>query len=159
MIELLALILLQQGGSADTMTQSALKNTLQHTRASAGLYEAAAKKHGKSFPFVTFAHTERRHEKLLLDLLKTYNITAPAPPKIAVPVTLSAVLKQGQLEEKETLIETKRALGFVKQTDIEEVLTVIQLTARDIHLPAVEKKLGPNLPHPTAKEIKRLRGR
>ena len=159
MIELLALVLLQQGGSADTMTQSALKNTLQHTRASAVLYEAAAKKYGKSFPFVTLAHTERRHEKLLLGLLKTYNITAPAPPKVAVPITLSAVLAQGQQAEQETLAETKRALGFVKQADIEDVLTVIELTARDSHLPALRKKLGPTLPHPTAKEIKRLRGR
>ena len=81
MIEALALIVLGQTGGVDMMTQSALVGALQEVRSSAQFYESAAQQQRKTFPFADLARTERRHERLLLGLLKTYHVAVPEPPK------------------------------------------------------------------------------
>jgi hypothetical protein len=148
MVGALALVLLLgQTGGTDMMTQSGLTSVLQEVRGSAAFYESAAQRHGKLFPFADLARTERRHERLVLALLKTYSVAAPSPPKVSmVPKTLPETLKLAVRLEKHTISECGHYLGFITQQDIDDIFTVIKVTARDIHLPALQARLGPEGP-------------
>lgn len=150
---------MQTSAGLDMPTQSGLISLLQQTRASAALYEAGAKRHGKSAPFAALARTERRHEKLLIDRLKQAHVALPAPPKVGIASELSPLLKQALQQEKETLSEAERCLGFIKQRELVDLLMVIKLTCRDEHLPLLKKKAGAVPPRPSKAEIQRLRGR
>ena len=150
---------MQSSAGLDMPTRSGLISLLQQTRTSATLYEAGAKKQGKAFPFMAFARTERRHERLLVDALKRARIAPPSPPKVVIASELSPLLKQALLQEKETLSEAERCLGFIKQRELVDLLMVIKLTSRDEHLPLLKKKAGEAPLHPSKAEIQRLRGR
>jgi hypothetical protein len=158
---LVCALLLGQTGGTDMMTQSALSSVLQEVRGSAMFYESAAQRHGKSFPFTDLARTERRHERLVLVLLKTYSMTPPGPPKASmVPKTLTETLKVAVGLEKHTIRECDHYLSFVSQQDINDIFTIIKITSRDIHLPALQERLGPEGPvRLTPAQVRQLRDR
>jgi hypothetical protein len=130
------------------MTQSALTSVLAEVRVSALFYESAAGRYGKAFPFAELARTERRHERLVLGLLKTYSVVEPMPSNsmIQVPPSLTETLRRSVVLEKNTIKECSHYLGFIKQQDINDVFTIIKITSRDLHLPQLLKKLGPEAP-------------
>ena len=159
MIEALALIVLGQTGGVDMMTQSALVGALREVRSSAQFYESAAQQQRKTFPFADLARTERRHERLLLGLLKTYQVAVPEPPKpTPLPKTLTETLKIGVGLETHTVSEYSHFLGYVKPQDINDIFTIIKVTARDLHLPALQKKLGQEgSPKLTPTQVRQIR--
>ena len=142
------------------MTQSALTSVLQDVRGSALFYESAAGRYGKAFPFADLARTERRHERLVLGLLKTYSVAEPTPVKLAAPVpgSLADALRRSVVLEKNTVKECTHYLGFVKQQDINDIFTIIKITSRDLHLPLLQKKLAPEEPLSlTPAQVRRVR--
>jgi hypothetical protein len=141
------------------MTQSALTSVLQDVRGSALFYESAAGRYGKAFPFADMARTERRHERLMLGLLKTYFVTEPAPVKLVAPVpgSLTDALRKSILSEQNMVKECSRYLGFIKQQDIGDIITIIKITSRDLHLPLLQKKLAPPAPTLTPAQVRKIR--
>lgn len=148
---------MQSSAGMDLATRSGLISVLQQTRASATLYEVAAKQYGKVLPFTMFAHTERRHEKLLLSALKRARVTLPPPPKVAAPEGLKALLTRALQQEREAKNEAERCLQFIKSPELVDLLTTVKLTSRDLHQPPLVKKLAATLPRPSKQEIQRLR--
>lgn len=150
-----------KGGSADMMTQSALKSLLAEVRGSARFYEEATRRHGKHFAFAELARTERRHERLLLTLFQSYNVSVPEPPiALPVPPALSETLRLALGLEAQSVNECSHYLSFLKQQDIVDIFTIVKITARDLHRPALQKKLGPSGPPPlTPAQVKQLRER
>jgi hypothetical protein len=148
-----------QTGGVDIMTQSALKSVLQQVRVSALLYEGAAPRHGKAFPFAKLAQDERRYELLFLGLLKRYAISAPPPPKASPAArSLTEVLRQSVAQEKRLVSECSHYLNFVKPQDIRDALMIVRATARERHLPVLQKKLGPEgPPHLTPEQVRQVR--
>ena len=159
MVGILALLVLAQSGGVDMMTQSALTGILQEVRSSASFYESATQRFGRNFPFAELARTERRHERLVLGLFKTYAVTIPALLK-ARPVTgsLQETLRRSITLERGVVRECSHYLGFVKPQDMIDIFTVIKVTARDLHLPALQKKLGGDEPpRLTPTQVRQLR--
>lgn len=150
---------MQPSALLDSATRSGLVALLQQTRVSAMLYEAGAKRYPRALPFATLARTERRHERLLREALLRARASLPPPPPLSLSKELGALLKQAVQQEQETQAEAERCLGFVRPRALVDLLTVIQLTSRDEHLPLLKKKLGPSPPKPTKAELQRLRGR
>lgn len=141
------------------MTQSALTSVLQDVRGSALFYESAAGRYGKAFPFADMARTERRHERLMLGLLKTYSVTEPssAKPMGKLPISLTETLRLSTTWEQNMVKECSRYLGFVKQQDISDIITIIKITSRDLHLPLLQKKLAPPTPTLTPAQVRKIR--
>ncbi len=141
------------------MTQSALTSVLQDVRGSALFYESAAGRYGKAFPFADMARTERRHERLMLGLLKTYSVTEPisAKPMGKLPSSLTETLRLSFTWEQTMVKECSRYLGFVKQQDIGDIITIIKITSRDLHLPLLQKKLAPPAPALTPAQVRKIR--
>ncbi len=141
------------------MTQSALTSVLQDVRGSALFYESAAGRYGKAFPFADMARTERRHERLMLGLLKTYSVTEPisAKPIGKLPSSLTETLRLSIIWEQNTIKECSHYLGFVKQQDIGDIITIIKITSRDLHLPLLQKKLAPPAPALTPAQVRKIR--
>jgi hypothetical protein len=146
-------------GGVDMMTQSALTSVLQDVRGSALFYESAAGRYGKAFPFADMARTERRHERLMLGLLKTYSVTEPisAKPMGKLPSSLTETLRLSFTWEQTMVKECSRYLGFVKQQDIGDIITIIKITSRDLHLPLLQKKLAPPAPALTPAQVRKIR--
>lgn len=129
------------------MTQSALTSVLQEVRTAAAFYEQAARRFGPAFAFAPLAQDERRHERLLLRLLKTYRVMppkAPAPPPL--PKTLPEALKQSIRLENHTLAECSHYLRFLKPREIIDLVGVVKVSAQDLHLPRLQRRLGGDKP-------------
>jgi hypothetical protein len=149
---------MQQNGGADMMTQSALTSVLREVRLNAAFYEQAARRFGHAFAFAELAQTERRHERLLLGLLKTYRIAAPKPPPpLPLPNTLPETLKQSVRLEQHAAAECRHYLRFLKQRDIVDLVGVVKVSAQELHLPRLQKKLGgATSPHLTPAQVRQL---
>jgi hypothetical protein len=149
---------MQQNGGADMMTQSALTSLLREVRTTAAFYEQAARRFGHAFAFAELAQDERRHERLVLGLLKTYHITVPKPPSpLPLPKTLPEALQQSINLEKHTVAECGHYLRFLKQRDIVDLFGAIRVSARELHLPRLQKKRGTDSPsHLSPSQVHRL---
>lgn len=129
------------------MTQSALTSVLREVRTTAVFYEQAARRFGRVFAFAELAQDERRHERLVLALLKTYRIAAPKPPPpLLLPKTLPEALQQSVRLEKHTVTECDHYLRFLKAREIVDLFGAIRVSARELHLPRLQKKLGTDSP-------------
>jgi hypothetical protein len=122
-------------------TREAMTVLLNDERRSEAQYAAVIEKFGEVRPFVNIIRAERRHQAMLLELFKKYNVAVPANalPEETAPATLRAACEAGVRSEKENIALYDKFLQDVKEPDIRRVFTALRDASRLNHLPAFER--------------------
>jgi hypothetical protein len=136
---------------AQTLTpdaEAALGSALQDERQAEAFYEAVIAKFGDVRPFSNIINAERKHEAMLIDLYKTYNIAVPdngyvtgTLAKPVAPETLAEACKIGVEAEiaNRDLYDGKLLPAVAANPDITLVMKRLRDASENNHLPAFQR--------------------
>lgn len=128
--------------------RSALDSALQDERHAEAVYGAVLSKFGSVRPFSNIIVAERRHAAMLIDLYKTYGISAPengyATGALAAPVapnTLAEACKLGVEAEiaNRDLYDRTLLPAVTAYPDITLVMQRLRAASEENHLPAFRR--------------------
>jgi rubrerythrin len=129
--------------TVDNATRDALVKAVNDERHAQALYQAVINRYGEARPFSNIIKAERQHERLLLELFKTYHLAIPTNPwkdrNIEVPDTLKMACSTAIKAEEENIALYERLLKVVKEPDIREVFQRLHDASKNNHLPAFKR--------------------
>jgi hypothetical protein len=130
----------------DVQTRNAILSALDDERKAKAFYGAVLAKYGEIRPFSNIVNAEARHESALLALLAKYALEAPpdawAARKVDVPATLQAALLGAIKIEQENVALYDGFLTFVKEADVQAVMSQLRWASQERHLPAFQRRAG-----------------